>query len=84
MNLRVARLKTRGVAMAIAWINPAFLAVGPDRLEVALSHADLTGHGAALLAELDRMPQRMPTQVATLAELLRDAKRRAASAVPGR
>lgn len=42
----------RGVATAIAWLNPNFRAFGPDQFGLALEHLELTEYRAEIVAAL--------------------------------
>jgi len=71
----------RGVATAISWANPAFLALPPERWREAFGHADLEGELDAVLAVLQELQKDFPP-VKTLVELERAIARTRADAQP--
>lgn len=58
----------RGVATAISWVNPAFLALPPERWRDAFHHLDLESELDAVVAVLDELQKGLPP-VKTLTEL---------------
>jgi hypothetical protein len=45
----------RGVATAIAWLNPNFRAFGPDQFGLALEHLELSEYRAEIVAALQEL-----------------------------
>lgn len=60
----------RGVATALAWMNPTFLAVTPDRWRDALRHLDLADHALPIVRHYQEL-QKTFQPVDTLAHLTR-------------
>jgi hypothetical protein len=59
----------RGLATAMTWLNPAFMAFSLEKWRGALQHLDLDGQIGAILTELERL-QRSLRPVASLTLLL--------------
>jgi hypothetical protein len=56
----------RGVAQAIAWLNPNFRAFGPDKFNLALEHLELMEYRAEIVAALQEL-QKVIQPIQTMA-----------------
>ena len=59
----------RGLATAVSWLNPSFLALPPDRWQEVLRHMGLEGQTRPILQEFERLQAKLPP-VNSLALLL--------------
>lgn len=65
----------RGVATAIAWLNPNFRAFGPDQFGLALEHLELTEYRADIVAALQELQKTVrPIRTMSLVTEGSDAK----------
>jgi len=50
----------RGVATAVSWLNPGFLALTPEKWRDALRHVGLEVESRSILQELERLQRKLP------------------------